>query len=131
MSYAAITGAPGALSVRPHAGEIRMNTAHGLFELQAGKRLLLAILAAGLFAMLACTAFYLFEVDRLASNQLAALAHQLGQAIRAGDPELDDDAKHRPTQPGQHFVWQLEKAQGALTRQIQQPASTGQKSRAA
>ena len=102
-----------------------MNTAHGLFELQAGKRLLLAILAAGLFAMLACTAFYLFEVDRLASNQLAALAHQLGQAIRAGDPEQGDDAKHRPAPSGQHFLWQLEDQKGALTREIQ-TASTGQ-----
>lgn len=124
MSSVTNTGALEALSIQMDTEEMQMNTSHGLFELQAGKRLFLAIIAAGLFTMLACTAFYLFEVDRLVSNQLAALAHQLGQAIRTGDPEMGQDARDRPTEPGQHFVWQLEDVKGALTREIQ-PASTG------
>jgi diguanylate cyclase (GGDEF)-like protein len=57
----------------------------GILEVQAGRRLLLAIVAAGIFSLLACTAFYLFEMERLTSRQLAALAHHAGQTIHAAD----------------------------------------------
>lgn len=59
--------------------------ADGRPDLQAGKRLLLAIVAAGAFSLLACSAFYLFEIERLTSRQLATLAHYAGQSIKAAD----------------------------------------------
>ncbi|MFH1659441.1 MAG: EAL domain-containing protein [Pseudomonadota bacterium] len=57
----------------------------GILEVQAGRRLLLAIVAAGVFSLLACSAFYLFEIERLTNRQLAALAHHAGQTIHAAD----------------------------------------------
>ena len=92
--------------------------APGLFELQAGRRLFLAMLAAGLFAVLACTAFYLFEVDRLVSNQLASLAHQLGQVI--------DSAGGGPPSTNRRHTWQLEENHGQLRRDPVPPAGPGQ-----
>lgn len=53
--------------------------------LHAGKRMLLALAGAALFSLMACLAFYLFEVERLTGNQLAALAHYAGQTMRAAD----------------------------------------------
>ncbi|HLA31620.1 MAG TPA: EAL domain-containing protein [Pseudomonas sp.] len=62
-----------------------MPIAQGRLDLQAGRRLLLAIAAAGVFSLLTCSAFYLFEIERLTSRQLAALAHYAGQSIHAAD----------------------------------------------
>lgn len=66
-------------------GEKDSPTASGILDIQAGRRLLLAIAAAGIFSLLACAAFYLFEVERLTSQQLAALGHHAGQTIHAAD----------------------------------------------
>lgn len=57
----------------------------GILDIQAGRRLLLAIVGAGLFSLLACSAFYLFEMERMTGQQLATLAHHAGQIIHAGD----------------------------------------------
>lgn len=46
---------------------------------------MVALGAAGLFSLLACIAFYLFEVERLTDRQLAAIAHHAGQTMRAAD----------------------------------------------
>lgn len=72
---------------RPPAepGEECLARAPGVLDIQAGRRLLLAIVAAGVFSLLACAAFYLFEVERLTSRQLATLAHHAGQTIHAAD----------------------------------------------
>lgn len=53
------------------------------------------------------------------------LAHQLGQAIRTGDPDLGHAGKGRLARSSQHFIWQLEEANGTLTRTIE-PESRGQ-----
>ena len=63
----------------------RRSAADGSPDLQAGRRLLLATVAAGAFSLLACSAFYLFEIERLTSRQLATLAHYAGQSIKAAD----------------------------------------------
>lgn len=65
--------------------EERLLPIPGIREVQAGKRLLLAMTTAGIFSLLACAAFYLFEMERLTSRQLAALAHHAGQTIHAAD----------------------------------------------
>lgn len=66
-------------------GEKALPTAPGVLDIQAGRRLLLAIVAAGIFSLLACAAFYLLEVERLTNQQLAALAHHAGQTMHAAD----------------------------------------------
>ena len=88
-------------------------SARGLFQIQAGRRLLMAMIGAGLLSLLICAAFYLFEVDRLTARQSAALAHQIGQIVRTtvqsyGEPEKNAD-----------FYWRAGSKPDALLRQTQ------------
>lgn len=67
------------------AGKSESSLPSQFLNLHASRRLLLAIIATGLFSLLVCTAFYLFEAERLTHQQLATLAHHAGQTIRATD----------------------------------------------
>lgn len=82
----------------------------GILDIQAGRRLLLAIIGAGLFSLLACTAFYLFEMERMTSQQLATLAHHAGQVIHAGDLGWQRSAAAGKSLPASHvsLSWQIE-----------------------
>ncbi|MBW7900571.1 MAG: bifunctional diguanylate cyclase/phosphodiesterase [Rhodocyclaceae bacterium] len=59
-------------------------------ERQARRRMILAIAAAGLLALFASAAFYLFELERATRQQSAALAHYLGQAVLAAEARWDE-----------------------------------------
>lgn len=66
-------------------GEALSTSTQGILDIQAGRRLLLAIIGSGVFSLLACSAFYLFEMERMTKQQLATLAHHIGQIIHASD----------------------------------------------
>lgn len=80
-------------------------------------RLLIALGGAGLFSLLSCIAFYLFEVERLTERQQAALAHYLGQTMRAADLDWrrmaagDQRALERV-----RLGWHYDRSAHALTR---------------
>lgn len=82
----------------------------GVLDIQAGRRLFLAMLGAGLFSLLACTAFYLFEMERMTSQQLATLAHHAGQIIQASDLGWRRSAMAGKPLPASNVAlsWQIE-----------------------
>lgn len=82
----------------------------GLLDIQAGRRLLLAMIGAGLFSLLACTAFYLFEMERMTGQQLATLAHHAGQIVHAGDLGWQRSAAAGRSLPASNvsLSWQIE-----------------------
>ncbi|MFT3960564.1 putative bifunctional diguanylate cyclase/phosphodiesterase [Propionivibrio sp.] len=101
------------------AAGFRINAAGGreFATLRANKRLIRALAGAGLFSLLACLAFYLFEVERLTDRQLAALAHYAGQIMRAAD--LDWRRMAAPVPDGVERVglaWSFDAASDTLSR---------------
>ncbi len=95
--------------------ETLTSCAPGILDIQAGRRLLLAIVGAGLFSLLACSAFYLFEIERMTGQQLATLAHHAGQIIHAGDLGWQRSATAGKPVPASSAAlsWQIESGQQA------------------
>ncbi len=95
-----------------------------VLDVQAGKRMLFAIVAAGVFSLLACTAFYLFEIERLTRQQLAALAHHAGQTINATDLDWQRQARARigplATADGTRtsLSWHYDAGDGSIARVV-------------
>ena len=112
-----------------------MNTASSSINLPAGvgiaaprvsTRLMVALGGAGLFSLLACIAFYLFEVERLTDRQLAAIAHHAGQTMRAAD--LDWRRLAATTPEGTNRVtlgWAFDANTATLQRTAEAGAPTG------
>ena len=106
-------------SISPPAG-------FGIAAPRVSTRLMVALGGAGLFSLLACIAFYLFEVESLTDRQLAAIAHHAGQTMRAAD--LDWRRLAATTPEGTNRVtlgWAFDANTATLQRTAEAGAPTG------
>ncbi|MFT3848582.1 MAG: EAL domain-containing protein [Propionivibrio sp.] len=112
--------------MRTASPSIGTRAGFGIAAPRVSTRLVVALAGAGLFSLLACITFYLFEVERLTDRQLAALAHYVGQTMRAADLDWRRLAGATPER-GAHVAlgWVFDASTATLQRTAEAGAPAG------
>jgi diguanylate cyclase (GGDEF)-like protein len=115
IDYAAAIPPPGLSAA---SGPCRADSLTGSLERKARDRMLSAILVAALFSLLACASFYLFELERAKRQQIAALAHFLGQTVIASEARWRQQLALHESSADNNAIWHFDAPTARLYRQF-------------